>query len=440
MSTQSWYAINAQKQADEAEVMIYDVIGAWGINAQQFVSAFKAIDAKTINVRINSPGGEVIEATAIYNAIREHPARVVVWVDGAAASAGSFIAMSGDEIRMADNSYMMIHEARGGVMGEADDMRKYADVLEKMNDNIAAMYQKKAGKSRKYWREKMAEESWFTAEEAKAEGLADRVVEATKQEKGARAEFDFKIYNQAKIPDAVKAMWGIQESTTQPAPELSRESEPAQANTKEIQPMAETLTQTAPAQNSAAVAVPNSQQSNTPQQEIGRLTNDAITRFTEGGKVIGRTEGRNSLMDEIRAIVAACPGRPQTAINAILAGQNASTVKLIVDAELAAETRANQKAQEQELAIARLQADNARLAELGSVGGHSGVPMSASVYAPGANAQPQAPSGLEPEAQAKLEWDSDPMLRARNNNQEKAWMAFRVNQLKGNVRILAKTA
>jgi ATP-dependent protease ClpP protease subunit len=314
-----WYIVNEDKEKDEAEILIYDVIGGWGITAQSFIDRLKNITAKTINIRLNTPGGEVFDATAIYNALRSHPARVVAYVDGVAASAGSVIAMSGDEVRMADNSYMMIHEAHGGVMGEAGEMRKYADLLEKINDNIAGSYQKKTGKSRKYWRDKMADESWFTADEAKAEGLSDATFTASKKAEGAKANFDFKIYN--KIPDAVKAMWGITNQTSPPAPEPSQSSEPAQALPKETQPMAETSTIVAPAQTPAAGSSVTQENQ---QQQLSRLTNDAISRHIESGKVVGRAEGRQALMDEFRAIVGACAGRPQTAVNAFLAGQNAS--------------------------------------------------------------------------------------------------------------------
>jgi ATP-dependent protease ClpP protease subunit len=138
-----WYAINRKENTDEAEISIYDEIGAYGVNAEDFVRDLKAITASRINLRLNTPGGEVFDATAIYNALIEHPARIDVHIDGVAASAGSYIAMSGDEIRMADNAYMMIHNAQGGVVGEAEDMRKYAEVLDKMNDNIAGMYDRK---------------------------------------------------------------------------------------------------------------------------------------------------------------------------------------------------------------------------------------------------------------------------------------------------------
>jgi ATP-dependent Clp protease protease subunit len=97
----SWYAVNAKAGDAEAEVMIYDAIGAWGITADKLVRDIKAIDASRINVRLNTPGGEVFDGTAIHNALKSHPARVIVHIDGLAASAGSFIALAGDEIRMA---------------------------------------------------------------------------------------------------------------------------------------------------------------------------------------------------------------------------------------------------------------------------------------------------------------------------------------------------
>src|ERR1041385_5076746 len=116
----TWYAIKKNDAAPaEAEVSIYDEIGAWGVTAKQFVDELKAIKAQTIHLRLNTPGGSVFDGTAIHNALKEHPARIVAHIDGMAPSAGSFIAMSGDEVRMADNAYMMIHNARGGVMGEA---------------------------------------------------------------------------------------------------------------------------------------------------------------------------------------------------------------------------------------------------------------------------------------------------------------------------------
>jgi ATP-dependent protease ClpP protease subunit len=82
----SWYVVNKKDDSDEAEVMIYDVIGAWGISASQLVKEIKGIKAKTIHVRLNTPGGDVFDGTAIYNALRDSKARIITHIDGVAAS------------------------------------------------------------------------------------------------------------------------------------------------------------------------------------------------------------------------------------------------------------------------------------------------------------------------------------------------------------------
>jgi signal peptide peptidase SppA len=216
--------------------------------------------------------------------------------------------------------------------------------------------------------------------------------------------------------------------------------EPPQGHNQKENDMANE-TQSPPASTNAA-GTAGAPQGSAAQQQAFKLTDDAMRHLIEQGKIAGRAEGRAAALAEFREIVGACAGRPQTAVNAYLAGQNAATVKLIVDAEVNAEIAANAKLQALEVENARLSADRARMIELSNVGGHPGVPMgSVSVFAPGASAQASSTNvtGLEPEAQAKLEWDSDPMLRARNNNNEKGWMLFRTQQLKGNVRVL-KTA
>ncbi len=448
---------------------IYDSIGAFGISAERFVNDLKQIKAKTIHVRLNTPGGEVTEATAIYNALREHPARIVTHVDGIAASAGSFIAVAGDSVEIADNAYLMIHNAQGGVMGEATDMRTYADVLDKMNGNIAGMYTRKSGKPADHWRQLMTAETWFTAQEAKDQGLADVVVTPTKKAAVRMGPFDLKIYNHVP-PDVMKRFATppqfpaalaksmtvtfetdkpvdfsklalFENSNDSPAPEAPASpivSEPPPSATPTTEPhMADNptvVTTAPPAQPPVAAPAANPQQG-----EVARLTDTAIQTFIARGKSLGYAEGRAMMMNEFREIVSACPNRPQTAINAFLGGQNAQTVKLIVEAEQNAEIAANKRNEGQEIEILRLRAEQARLMELNAIGGHPGVPQ-ANVYAPAANAGTELREGLEPEAQAKLEWDSDPILRAKHNNKERNYILFRTNQLKGNVRILSRTA
>lgn len=414
----SWYAVTA-KSDDEAEVSIYDTIGLWGITAREFVNDIGGLKARVLNVRLNTPGGEVTEGTAIYNALKNHPARVIMHIDGIAASAGSFVAMSGDEIRMADNAYLMIHNARGGVMGEASDMRKYADVLEKMNANIAGMYQKKAGKTVEHWRGLMDAETWFTAEEAKAEGLIDQISTSAAT---ASAQIDTKFYNSIykNIPDAVRQRWGLPTNTTTEVFAEPQRSDPALTPTERITAMPDTSN--ASTAQPAAVN-PGSSTGDSAQAQIEKFNAVAAENYIAKGRQQGFAEGKKFAEDRMRQIQAAAPGRPDIAINAFLAGQDASTVALINNAAAQAEAKAHEK-------ISAMEVENARLQAQMAAGGHPGVSNVASPMV-------SVPSNLDPESQAELEWDGNPVLRAQNGNNKKAWMLYRTNALKGNVRVLS---
>ncbi len=169
-----WYTIrNVSETA--AEIFIYDEIGHFGVSANDFISELRELKASKIALHINSPGGEVFDGVAIFNALKRHNAAITVWVDGIAASSASFIAMAGDEVVMAAHSQMVIHEASGLCMGPADDMHQLADFLDKTSNNIASFYAERAGGSIKEWRALMKEETLFSDEEAVEAGLADRV-------------------------------------------------------------------------------------------------------------------------------------------------------------------------------------------------------------------------------------------------------------------------
>lgn len=162
-------------KAKDAEVLLYEDIAPASSGA--FVRALRALDADTITVRINSSGGNVFDAIAMSNALRDHPAKITTVVDGLAASAASFIATAGDEVVMNRNSEMMIHNPKAAAVGGSDDMRSLADRLDAVRDNIASMYVARAGGTVDQWREVMAAETWYSAEEAVLAGLADRVSE-----------------------------------------------------------------------------------------------------------------------------------------------------------------------------------------------------------------------------------------------------------------------
>lgn len=171
---------------DTAEIFIYDAIvgsdmeAEWwgGVSANAFVKALRDITASTINLRINSPGGDVFGARAIETALREHSAKVIVHIDGLAASAATFIAMAGDEIVMADGSMFMIHKAWTYAWGNANDLKKTADLLDKIDGTLVDTYAKRSGQKDAQIADWMAAETWFTAEEAVKYGFADRVASA----------------------------------------------------------------------------------------------------------------------------------------------------------------------------------------------------------------------------------------------------------------------
>jgi ATP-dependent protease ClpP protease subunit len=174
----TWYSIVNHRKADLASVYIYDEIGFWGVTASDFVRELNAIDAKNIDVHINSPGGDVFDGIAIYNAIASHAANVTVYVDGLAASAASFIAQAGSPIKIGRNAAMMIHDAEGICIGNAASMLEMSDLLNSASNNIADIYAGKNDTPIDQWRDRMRATSWYhTGQDAVDAGLADIVYE-----------------------------------------------------------------------------------------------------------------------------------------------------------------------------------------------------------------------------------------------------------------------
>ena len=152
-------------------------------SAAGFRDALKDLgDVKTINLHINSPGGSVFEGIAIYNMLKQNKAHVNVYVDGLAASIASVIAMSGDAIFMPSNSMLMIHNPWTMAVGNASELRKQADDLDKITESSIQTYLNQAGDKldEETLRQLMDDETWLTAKEAVDYGLATEVIEANK--------------------------------------------------------------------------------------------------------------------------------------------------------------------------------------------------------------------------------------------------------------------
>lgn len=170
------FSIRAAVEGQPAEILLYDEIGWFGVTAKEFVLALAKLGDGPINLRINSPGGDVFDGMAIHNALISRAAPVNVTIDGIAASAASFIAMAGTTIAMHELSQLMIHNAWGLCLGNRHDMLDVATELEKLDGQMAAVYARRAGKPVADLAAAMDAESFYTSTEAKAFGLCDTVI------------------------------------------------------------------------------------------------------------------------------------------------------------------------------------------------------------------------------------------------------------------------
>ena len=188
----------------EVTVYLYDVIDNWyGISSEQFVKELIAIDADVIHLRINSPGGDVFDARAMATALKEHKAKVISHIDGLAASAATYIALAADEVRMSDGAFFMIHKGWTITLGNADELRGTADLLDKVDLAIANDYARKTAIETDQLLSWMSEEKWMDATEAKELGFVDEVVGG----ESVQNSFDLTVYDKvpakltAKLPD-----------------------------------------------------------------------------------------------------------------------------------------------------------------------------------------------------------------------------------------------
>lgn len=194
----SWYAITKTDDAgtlQEVEISIYDEIGFGGVTAKDFLAEVKTYKGQHIHLRINSVGGSVVEGAAIYNSLRRHKGGLTVHVDGLAASMASVIAMAGEEVFIADNALMMVHNPWSMTMGDAGELRKEASVLDKLKNTLVNAYTRKTGLDAETIGAMMDEETWIDATEAVAMGFADEIEDgieaaASVTPASARARFD----------------------------------------------------------------------------------------------------------------------------------------------------------------------------------------------------------------------------------------------------------
>jgi len=245
-NNQSWYSIKA-KANDTAEISIYDEIGFWGVSAASFAQDLKDCgnNLKQINLHIHSPGGDVFDGIAIYNLLKNHPANVTVYIDGLAASMASVIAMAGKEIIMPENAMMMIHKPWGIQGGDAEDMRKYADLLDRVENTLIPAYASKTGKTPEELAEMLSAETWLNGKECVEQGFADKLAEPLVAMASIKSR---KLEDFEKMPNEIKNMLfkpqgnaganpAPQATPTQPAPAAPANQAPTAPvdNTAQVQ-------------------------------------------------------------------------------------------------------------------------------------------------------------------------------------------------------------
>lgn len=174
--------LRAATKGSRGEIYIYSDIGGDmfgdGITAKDVADAVKTFgNASEIDIFINSYGGSVFQGLAIFNILRRQPARITTHIDGIAASAASVISMAGDEIRMAANAFLMIHNAWGIAAGDGDALRRAAKDVDLATESIAQTYASRRNGDIERIREWMAAETWFNAEQAVKAGLVDGIVD-----------------------------------------------------------------------------------------------------------------------------------------------------------------------------------------------------------------------------------------------------------------------
>ena len=204
----------------DSTITIFDVIGeddmGGGVSLRRIAAALRRIGPQAVTVQINSPGGDMFEGISIYNLLRAHPAAVTVEVLGLAASAASIIAMAGDEIHMSPGSFLMLHNAWGVVIGNRHDMAEAAALFETFDAALAGIYAARSGRPQVEVVALLDAETFLSAEEAIAAGMADCMVEgsaaglpAQSPQSGAQSRPD--IQARRRI-DAALAQQGIPRS------------------------------------------------------------------------------------------------------------------------------------------------------------------------------------------------------------------------------------
>lgn len=195
----------ADKAEDSATIYLYDAIvdsdedAYWygGVSAESVVKALHQMNAATVHLHVNSPGGSVFGGRAIEQAIRSYKGEVVAHVDGLAASAASFLIMAAKQVRVAPGAFLMIHNSWTFALGNAAELRKTADLLDQIDGSLVQTYASRTGEEPDAIAAMMAAETWIGADDAVRMKFADAI---DADEPGAKASIDWDLSCYERAP------------------------------------------------------------------------------------------------------------------------------------------------------------------------------------------------------------------------------------------------
>lgn len=313
----NWYALSAKAAQLETEVTIFDEIGGFGVSADQFIADLQKIPADhKILLRIHSPGGEVFDGNAIATALSRR-GNVEVQIEGIAASMATLISLSGRPVKMAENGFYMIHNPWGAAMGDAEELRKQAELLDRIRGNMVNAYAAKTGQSPEQIGEWMDAETWFTAAEAQAAGFVDEVTDRLDLAASAT-----RFSRLAKFRHAPAAL-------LTPTPERMTENENPEAPLEEI-PAATVVSESAPVEQPAEEPATEILAEETP-EEIVELAPEQpaapVAKIAAAESILAKYNAAIAERDSLRAELSAFQAKV-TAIKSELDAEREALARL----------------------------------------------------------------------------------------------------------------
>jgi len=303
------------KVFNEVDKVVIDVSGqigaGWfedGNTRETILKEIKDFETSDITVNVHSLGGDLLEGLAIYDMLKEHPARITTKIVGATASAGTIIAMAGDTVEITENSKFLIHNASTLTAGNADEHEKSAEQLRKFDNNIVSIYRKKTGKPKSEIKALMSKEVWIDASEAKGWGFIDKITKTTNKIENYKelskilniSDMDNKIIMallniedeakiEASIQDLINAKTELTTFNEKTTAELADVTAKIEAMQAEIE-----VEKTSKIENAVMAAI-EADKIKAVQKEIfiNLLTND----FENGMKVLNSIESKVSMRD-----------------------------------------------------------------------------------------------------------------------------------------------